>query len=127
MKTIKYVFTDGKKAEIEVSDEFAEEYKKLEEAEKLNDRTETRRHKEYIEVEHSSGYKTDEFLLKKLNAEKLMKILSVIRRKDRELFKLHYFDYISMTEIARKEDVHISAISRKLKRIKKKIHELWLK
>lgn len=44
MAVIKYQFADGSMSEVEVEDEFAKEYEKIEHRESLINRKETRRH-----------------------------------------------------------------------------------
>ncbi len=113
-----------------VADELADEYVMLEKKDKASRSRDRKRHdKSFDEAIHSvrPTKSIEDQMIHDLDSDKLYKILSVLRLKDRELFKLHYIELVSMTKIAKIQGVTKSAISHKLCRIRKRIIELWQK
>lgn len=127
MRKIKYEDINGKILEFEVLNELADEYEKLLKKERLNNRKETRRHESFKDEKHGAIKNFEEDFLCSLDIQKFNKIIMVLRPRDRKLFKLHYLNGVSIKTIAKNQKVTASAIRKKLRRIKKKIHELWLK
>lgn len=117
--------------EINVSDKLFNTLLELSKKEKLSNRRETRRHEEFLEYKHGIKSDYEDILFNELEIKRVMNklnnILMVIRRRDRELFKQHHIQKVSVKDIAEMQGVTPRAIRKKLCRIIKRINELWRK
>ncbi len=129
MKTIIYTFVDGTKQAVEVSDEFYEKYTAIEKEQHNSDRRQTRRH---ISLDRlmDSGFDipTDdksiaEMLLENCDDENLQKAINKLLPSQKELLIKIFSQGFSAKDIAKKEGVDKSAISKRLSRIFEKIRK----
>ena len=128
MKTITYKFSTGRVNKVEVSEAFYLYYSKLVKADRLIDRRETRRHvslDRLVELgieptvsdeEERNGY----FRFNDLRLEREIKRLSSSQRK---LLWQIYGERFTQSEVAEMENVTVSAIHYRLKRILKKLYK----
>lgn len=123
MAFILYRFSDEHTEEIEVTEEFAAQYAKMEHREYLVNRKETRRHQSLDKsMEHGfdvADPKVNVFeqVERRLWTEKLHKAIAALSSEQQELLRQVYFEYIPQTEIAEREGVTKKAINNRLARI----------
>lgn len=114
MKTITYVFCDGTSNTVEVTDEFYNLFIELEKELNRSNRKETRRHIS-ISVLIQNGIDISED--QPSDYGDLLDAISKLLPSQQELIRKIYFDGYSANEIAKKEGVDKSAISKRLSRI----------
>lgn len=129
MKTITYTFVDGTKQTLEVSDEFYEKFIAIEKEQRNSDRRETRRHISLDRLmDNGFDIPTDdksiaEMLLENCDDEKLQKAINKLLPAQKELLIKIFSQGFSAKDIAEKEGVDKSAISKRLSRIFEKIRK----
>lgn len=114
MKTITYVFCDGTSNTVEVTDEFYNLFMDMEKELNRSNRKETRRHVS-ISVLVENGIDLAEE--QPFDYSDLLYAISKLLPTQQELIKKIFFDGYSANEIAQKEGVDKSAISKRLSRI----------
>ena len=123
MGEIKYRFADGHTEEVEVTDEFADQYAELEHNDKLIERKETRRHQS-LDKSMEHGFDVPDLRVD-IQAEieknerdlRLHTAIAQLSRPQRELLEEIYYNGVSQSEIAKREGVGKTAINNRLARI----------
>lgn len=130
MATIKYEFCDGSIQNIEVSNELYALHEQLLQAEKRNHWKETRRHVSLnylndlgVDFE-DSGADVLSTLIRQEDDAKLHKAINLLLPEQQALVKKVFFEGMSITEIAKEENVGKSAIANRLTRIYIKLEKL---
>lgn len=128
MRSIRYIFTDGTTSEVEVSEEFAEQYAELEHRDKLTERKETRRHQSLDKsIEH--GFDIPDLRVdiqaeieRRELSEQLKTALHKLTDRQRTVFLRYALDGLSFHEIGEETGVaknvvreHYYAAIKKLK------------
>ncbi len=114
MKTITYVFCDGTSNTVEVTDEFHSLFMELEKELNRSNRKETRRHISLTFLVENGIEIPDE---QPTDFNDLHLAISKLLPCQQELIKKIFFEGYSAKEIANKEGVDKSAISKRLARI----------
>ena len=129
MQTIKYTFADGTTSEIEVTDELYALHLELVQQEKRNHWKETRRHTSlYYFTDMGIDFedkRIDLFaeIVRKENAERVHKALLTLSDKRRDLVRKFYYEEMTMRQIASQEGVSHTAISQRMKTIRKRLQK----
>ena len=129
MQTIKYTFADGTTSEIEVTDELYALHLELVQQEKRNHWKETRRHTSlYYFTDMGIDFedkRIDLFaeIVRKENAERVHKALLTLSDKRRDLVRKFYYEEMTMRQIASQESVSHTAISQRMKTIRKRLQK----
>ena len=129
MQTIKYTFADGTTSEIEVTDELYALHLELVQQEKRNHWKETRRHTSlYYFTDMGIDFedkRIDLFaeIVRKENAERVHKALMTLSDKRRDLVRKFYYEEMTMRQIASQEGVSHTAISQRMKTIRKRLQK----
>ena len=132
MGEIKYRFADGHTEEVEVTDEFAEQYAELEHKDKLIERKETRRHQS-LDKSMEHGFDVPDLRVdiqaeverRELSAQ-LKTALHTLTDKQRTVFLRYVLDGLSFREIGEEMSIgtqavweHYNAAVKKLKKFLK--------
>jgi len=105
MAFIVYRFADGARKEIEITEEFAAEYAKMEHQEALIERKETRRHQSLDKsLEHGfeipdSTVEIAEMAERRELSDEIHKALETLTEKQRMVFELHVSEGLSFRAI----------------------------
>lgn len=127
MKTITYKFCDGTISQVEVSDELYIVHEQLVLEEKRNHKRETRRHVSLNYLNDKGIDFEDTYsdpltaLIKSESKVKVEKALAILSDKQRQLVKNVFFDGMTLTAIAKQEQVSQQAISKRMSVIYKKL------
>lgn len=132
MAIINYKFADGHAEEIEVSEEFAKEYAKLEhEAQKAHER-EKKRRKNIISLDLltekgvdipdvSSPDPLQELLKKEMNKITLIELADFLTPRQKQVMVMYYENRYTKAKIAEKLKIDEAAVRRHLKAAEHKI------
>ena len=129
MQTIKYTFLDGTTNEVEVTEEIYLIHLELLQQEKRNHWKETRRHTSlYYFTDMGIDFedkRIDLFaeIVRKENAERVHKALLTLSDKRRDLVRKFYYEEMTMRQIASQESVSNTAISQRMKTIRKRLQK----
>ena len=129
MQTIKYTFLDGTTNEVEVTEEIYLIHLELLQQEKRNHWKETRRHTSlYYFTDMGIDFedkRIDLFaeIVRKENAERVHKALLTLSDKRRDLVRKFYYEEMTMRQIASQEGVSHTAISQRMKTIRKRLQK----
>ena len=130
MKKIIYEFCDGTINKIEVSDELYAIHEQMVLEEKRNHKRETRRHvslnylnSKGIDIE-SIGSDPLTALIKSEKENRIQNLLSYLSDKQQQLVEKVFFEGMTVTAVARQENVSQQAISKKMLVIYKKLKKL---
>ncbi len=129
MQVIIYKFVDGTTNAIEVTDELYLIHLQLVQMEKRNHWKETRRHTSlYYFTDMGIDFedkRIDLFaeIVRKENAERVHKALLTLSDKRRELVRKFYYEEMTMRQIASQESVSHTAISQRMKTIRKRLQK----
>lgn len=123
MPKIQYYFNDGTSCDVEVDDEFYNQYQLIEKKEKLVDRKETRRHESLnADIERGLQFSTaDNDPTTSIFTQEDITAFNFLSPEQRELLEMVYIDGMTITAIAKQENVSQQAISKRLASIIKKI------
>ena len=129
MQIIIYKFVDGTTNEIEVTDELYLIHLQLVQMEKRNHWRETRRHTSLnyliengIDFEDKSA-DTLAIIIRRENIERVHKALLTLSDKRRDLVRKFYYEEMTMRQIASQEGVSHTAISQRMKTIRKRLQK----
>ncbi len=129
MQTIKYVFADGTESEIEVTDEIYAVHIELANEEKRNNKRETRRHISLtyfddlgIEFESNAADPLSA-LIRRDDEERIHNAVNRLSDKQRELPEKVFNRNMSLREIASQTGVSHTAISQRMKTIRKHLQK----
>lgn len=130
MSTIKYVFADGTTSEIEVGEEIYALHLQLLQEEKRNHWRETRRHTSLyyftdmgIDFEDKRTESPLELYIRKENIASIRKAMLYLTDKRRDLVRKFYYEEMTMRQIASQEGVSHTAISQRMKTIRKRLQK----
>ncbi len=129
MQVIIYKFVDGTTNAIEVTDELYLIHLQLVQMEKRNHWKETRRHTSlYYFTDMGIDFedkRIDLFakIVRKENAERVHKALLTLSDKRRDLVRKFYYEEMTMRQIASQESVSHTAISQRMKTIRKRLQK----
>ena len=129
MQTIKYTFLDGTTNEVEVTEDIYLIHLELLQQEKRNHWKETRRHTSlYYFTDMGIDFedkRIDLFaeIVRKENAERVHKALLTLSDKRRDLVRKFYYEEMTMRQIASQEGVSHTAISQRMKTIRKRLQK----
>ena len=125
MQTIKYTFADGTTNEVEVTEDIYLIHLELLQQEKRNHWKETRRHTSlYYFTDMGIDFedkRIDIFaeIVRKENAERVHKALLTLSDKRRDLVRKVFYEEMTMRQIASQTGVSHTAISQRMKTIRK--------
>ena len=125
---IKYTFADGTVSEVEVDDDLGKVMEQMALDECNLDRAETRRHKYMSELEEKGRYIVDtsdplEDILEAELHKELMAAIEKLAPQQKELLIRVYWNNELQKDIAIEEGVSEMAISKRMKRILKKLNK----
>ena len=129
MQVIIYKFVDGTMNAVEVTDELYLIHLELVQQEKRNHWKETRRHTSlYYFTDMGIDFedkRIDIFaeIVRKENAERVHKALLTLSDKRRELVRKFYYEEMTMRQIASQTGVSHTAISQRMKTIRKRLQK----
>lgn len=130
MVTIQYEI-NGKMIDIEVTEEFARQYKQIETEEKHINRKETRRHQS-LEKYMEKGFNVadervdiEEAMFYQESINELYSIIKALPMKEKSIIFAYYFESKTFEQIAKEHNVQKPAISKHLKRILEKIKNFY--
>lgn len=130
MQKIKYEFADGTTSEIEVSEEIYALHLQLLQEEKRNHWRETRRHTSLyyftdmgIDFEDKRTESPLELYIRKENIASIRKAMLYLTDKRRDLVRKFYYEEMTMRQIASQEGVSHTAISQRMKTIRKRLQK----
>ncbi len=127
MQVIIYKFVDGTTNAVEVTEDIYLIHLELLQQEKRNHWKETRRHTSlYYFTDMGIDFedkRIDLFaeIVRKENAERVHKVLMTLSDKRRELVHKFYYEEMTMRQIASQEGVSHTAISQRIKTIRKRL------
>ena len=127
MQTIKYTFADGTTNEVEVTEDIYLIHLELLQQEKRNHWKETRRHTSlYYLMENGIDFedkRIDIFaeIVRKENAERVHRALLTLSDKRRDLVRKVFYEEMTMRQIASQTGVSHTAISQRMKTIRKRL------
>ena len=129
MQIIIYKFVDGTTNEIEVTDELYLIHLQLVQMEKRNHWRETRRHTSLnylfengIDFEDKSA-DTLAIIIRRENIERVHKALLTLSDKRRDLVRKVFYEEMTMRQIASQTGVSHTAISQRMKTIRKRLQK----
>lgn len=132
MKTYTYIFPDGTKSEVEVTDETYERLMRMDE----DERKQNYNYKRHNVSLSAFTYDGEDFadkdidliekVIKNEDEERVRIAISTLTEKQRELVNSVYYERISVVEIAKQQGVDKSAISHRLERIKEKLKKILI-
>ena len=129
MQVIIYKFVDGTTNTVEVTEEIYLIHLELLQQEKRNHWKETRRHTSlYYFTDMGIDFedkRIDLFaeIVRKENAERVHKALLTLSDKRRDLVRKFYYEEMTMRQIASQEGVSHTAISQRMKTIRKRVQK----
>ena len=129
MQVIIYKFVDGTTNAVEVTEDIYLIHLELLQQEKRNHWRETRRHTSlYYFTDMGVDFedkRIDLFaeIVRKENAERVHKALLTLSDKRRDLVRKFYYEEMTMRQIASKESVSHTAISQRMKTIRKRLQK----
>ena len=129
MQVIIYKFVDGTTNTVEVTEEIYLIHLELLQQEKRNHWRETRRHTSlYYFTDMGIDFedkRIDLFaeIVRKENAERVHKALLTLSDKRRDLVRKFYYEEMTMRQIASQESVSHTAISQRMKTIRKRLQK----
>lgn len=129
MQVIIYKFVDGTMNAVEVTDELYLIHLQLTKEEISNNRRETRRHTSlYYFTDMGIDFEDKRIdilaeIIRKENAERVHKALLTLSDKRRDLVHKIFYEEMSMRSIARKRGVSHTAISQRMKTIRKRLQK----
>ncbi len=129
MRTIKYTFADGTTNEVEVTEDIYLIHLELLQQEKRNHWKETRRHTSlYYLIENGIDFEdksadTLAIIIRRENIERVHKALLTLSDKRRDLVRKFYYEEMTMRQIASQESVSHTAISQRMKTIRKRLQK----
>ena len=129
MQVIIYKFVDGTTNTVEVTEEIYLIHLELLQQEKRNHWKETRRHTSlYYLIENGIDFEdksadTLAIIIRRENTERVHKALLTLSDKRRDLVRKFYYEEMTMRQIASQEDVSHTAISQRMKTIRKRLQK----
>ena len=129
MQVIIYKFVDGTTNAVEVTEDIYLIHLELLQQEKRNHWRETRRHTSlYYFTDMGIDFedkRIDLFaeIVRKENAERIHKALLTLSDKRRDLVRKFYYEEMTMRQIASQESVSHTAISQRMKTIRKRLQK----
>ena len=129
MQVIIYKFVDGTTSIVEVTEDIYLIHLELLQQEKRNHWRETRRHTSlYYFTDMGIDFedkRIDLFaeIVRKENAERVHKALLTLSDKRRDLVRKFYYEEMTMRQIASQESVSNTAISQRMKTIRKRLQK----
>ena len=129
MQVIIYKFVDGTTNAVEVTEDIYLTHLELLQQEKRNHWRETRRHTSlYYFTDMGIDFedkRIDLFaeIVRKENAERVHKALLTLSDKRRDLVRKFYYEEMTMRQIASQESVSNTAISQRMKTIRKRLQK----
>ena len=129
MQVIIYKFVDGTTNAVEVTEDIYLIHLELLQQEKRNHWKETRRHTSlYYFTDMGIDFedkRIDLFaeIVRKENAERIHKALLTLSDKRRDLVRKFYYEEMTMRQIASQESVSHTAISQRMKTIRKRLQK----
>ena len=129
MQVIIYKFVDGTTNAVEVTEDIYLIHLELSQQEKRNHWKETRRHTSlYYLMENGIDFedkRIDIFaeIVRKENAERVHRALLTLSDKRRDLVRKFYYEEMTMRQIASQESVSNTAISQRMKTIRKRLQK----
>ena len=129
MQVIIYKFVDGTTNAVEVTEDIYLIHLELLQQEKRNHWRETRRHTSlYYFTDMGIDFedkRIDLFaeIVRKENAERVHKALMTLSDKRRDLVRKFYYEEMTMRQIASQESVSNTAISQRMKTIRKRLQK----
>jgi RNA polymerase sigma factor (sigma-70 family) len=129
MRTIKYTFADGTTSTVEVTEDIYLIHLELLQQEKRNHWKETRRHTSlYYLIENGIDFEdksadTLAIIIRRENIERVHKALLTLSDKRRDLVRKFYYEEMTMRQIASQESVSHTAISQRMKTIRKRLQK----
>ncbi len=129
MQVIIYKFVDGTTSTVEVTEDIYLIHLELLQQEKRNHWKETRRHTSlYYFTDMGIDFedkRIDLFaeIVRKENAERVHKALLTLSDKRRDLVRKFYYEEMTMRQIASQESVSHTAISQRMKTIRKRLQK----
>ena len=129
MQVIIYKFVDGTTNAVEVTEDIYLIHLELLQQEKRNHWKETRRHTSlYYFTDMGIDFedkRVDLFaeIVRKENAERVHKALLTLSDKRRDLVRKFYYEEMTMRQIASQEGVSLTAISQRMKTIRKRLQK----
>ncbi len=129
MQVIIYKFVDGTTSTVEVTEDIYLIHLQLMKEEISNNRRETRRHTSlYYFTDMGIDFEDKRIDLfaeieRKENAERVHKVLMTLSDKRRELVHKFYYEEMTMRQIASQEGVSHTAISQRIKTIRKRLQK----
>ena len=129
MQVIIYNFVDGTTNTVEVTEDIYLIHLELLQQEKRNHWRETRRHTSlYYLIEKGIDFEdksadTLAIIIRRDNTERVHKALLTLSEKRRELVRKFYYEEMNMRQIASQEGVSHTAISQRMKTIRKRLQK----
>ena len=129
MQVIIYKFVDGTMNTVEVTEEIYLIHLELLQQEKRNHWKETRRHISlYYLIENGIDFEdksadTLAIIIRRENIERVHKALLTLSDKRRDLVRKFYYEEMTMRQIASQESVSHTAISQRMKTIRKRLQK----
>ena len=129
MQVIIYKFVDGTTNTVEVTEEIYLIHLELLQQEKRNHWKETRRHTSlYYLIENGIDFEdksadTLAIIIRRENTERVHKALLTLSDKRRDLVRKFYYEEMTMRQIASQESVSHTAISQRMKTIRKRLQK----
>ena len=130
MQTIKYTFADGTTNEVEVTEDIYLIHLELLQQEKRNHWKETRRHTSLyyftdmgIDFEDTRTESPLELYIRKENIASIRKAMLCLTDKRRDLVRKFYYEEMTMRQIASQTGVSHTAISQRMKTIRKRLQK----
>ncbi len=130
MQVIIYKFVDGTTNAVEVTDELYLIHLQLVQMEKRNHWRETRRHTSLnyliengIDFEDTRTESPLELYIRKENIASIRKAMLYLTDKRRDLVRKFYYEEMTMRQIASQEGVSHTAISQRMKTIRKRLQK----
>ena len=130
MQVIIYKFVDGTTSTVEVTEEIYLIHLELLQQEKRNHWKETRRHTSLyyftdmgIDFEDKRTESPLELYIRKENIASIRKAMLYLTDKRRDLVRKFYYEEMTMRQIASQESVSHTAISQRMKTIRKRLQK----
>ena len=129
MQVIIYKFVDGTTNAVEVTEDIYLIHLELLQQEKRNHWKETRRHTSlYYLIENGIDFEdksadTLAIIIRRENTERVHKALLTLSDKRRDLVRKFYYEEMTMRQIASQESVSHTAISQRMKTIRKRLQK----
>ena len=129
MQVIIYKFVDGTTNAVEVTEDIYLIHLEFLQQEKRNHWKETRRHTSlYYLIENGIDFEdksadTLAIIIRRENTERVHKALLTLSDKRRDLVRKFYYEEMTMRQIASQEGVSLTAISQRMKTIRKRLQK----